>query len=99
MSSKNYDESGYNLISDLLTIFCSLRVSYPRRSGLVGKGNHSTPIYLSRFRILHFQSLGVPISSMCRNRVGEAWSVDSRMSLMNGENRQPVTDEPVEFEK
>ena len=37
MSSKNNEEIGYNLDLDFLTIVDELCVSYPRRSGLVGK--------------------------------------------------------------
>jgi hypothetical protein len=37
MSSKKYEESGYQLVLDLLTISYKSRVSYPRRSGSVGK--------------------------------------------------------------
>ena len=47
MSSENYEGSGYGLDLDLLTMLYWLRVSYPRRSGLLGKSdNHSRPIYL-----------------------------------------------------
>ena len=47
MSSKNHEESGYGLDLDLLTITYQLRVSYPRRSGLVKMGNQLRPIYLN----------------------------------------------------
>ena len=40
MSSKDLDESGYNLDLDLLTISYYSYVSYHRRSRLVGKSNH-----------------------------------------------------------
>ena len=52
-SSKNYEESGGGLNINLLTISHSSHVPYPRRSELVGKNNHSRPIYLTySFRIL-----------------------------------------------
>ena len=37
MSSKNYEESGYNLDVDLLTISFQLCVSYAKRSELLGQ--------------------------------------------------------------
>ena len=46
MTSENHEESGYGLDLDQLTISYWLRVSYPRRSGLVGNSNHLRPIYL-----------------------------------------------------
>ena len=39
MSSGNYEESGYILDVDLLTISYSSCVSYPRRSEIVGKSD------------------------------------------------------------
>ena len=53
MSSKIYVESGYVLNLDLLTIVYKSHVSYPRRSGLVGKTHththttHLLPIYFT----------------------------------------------------
>ena len=37
MNSKNYEESGYNLYLDLLTILDYLHTSYPSKSGLMEK--------------------------------------------------------------
>ena len=43
-----YEESGYSLDLDLLTnISYESHVSYPRRSGILRKHNHSRPIYLT----------------------------------------------------
>ena len=46
MSSKNYEESGYDLDLDLVIISYQLCVSCPGRNGIVGKGDHVRPIYL-----------------------------------------------------
>ena len=46
MSSVNYDESGYCLHLDLLTMLYLSRVSHTRRSGLVGKNKDVFKIYL-----------------------------------------------------
>ena len=48
MSSKNHEDSGYNLDFNLLTILYLSRIPYPRSGGLVGKSNHLRPIYLSK---------------------------------------------------
>ena len=46
MSSKHYEESGYGLNLDLLTILYWLLDSYLRRSALVKIGNNIRPICL-----------------------------------------------------
>ena len=45
MSSKNYEGSDFSFDWNLLTISYYSRVSYPRRSGPLGKSNHLKPIY------------------------------------------------------
>ena len=45
--SIHHEESGFNLHLDLPTVSCSSCVSYPRRSGQIGKSNHLGPIYIS----------------------------------------------------
>jgi len=47
MSSRNYEERGYILVLDLLTISYSSCVTHPRRSEIVGKSDHLRPIYLT----------------------------------------------------
>ena len=49
MSSKHYQESGYGLGLDLLTILQWSCFQYPRRSQLVGKSNHLRRTYLIFF--------------------------------------------------
>lgn len=46
MSFGNYEESGYDLVLDMLTVLYRSCVSCPRRSGLVVKSNHLRPICL-----------------------------------------------------
>jgi hypothetical protein len=46
MISKNVEECGHCVHSDLLTILYYSLVSYPKKSGLVRKSTHTRPIYL-----------------------------------------------------
>ena len=45
VSSKIYHKNGDMHNLDMLTILCKSHVSYPRRSGVVGKSNHLRPIH------------------------------------------------------
>ena len=67
MSSNNHEESGYYLDLDLLTISYCSGVAYSRRSGLVGKSNHLTPIYLtSKYHSISFvQHLQLYLKVQC----------------------------------
>ena len=56
MSSKKNDESGYDLDLDLLTISYYSHVSYPKRSGLLGKNNHLRHMYRTPWRLLESSS-------------------------------------------
>ena len=47
MRSGNHKEHGDALDLGLLTIWYRMCVSYPRRSGLVGRNGHSRPMYLN----------------------------------------------------
>ena len=58
MSSINYMKSGFGLDLEFLTILYQLCVSYPRRSGLVGRSNDLRPIYLIHFTFTYFDSQG-----------------------------------------
>ena len=46
MSSEDCEKGGDGGSLDLLTISYEIRVSYPRRSGLVEKNNHLRSIYV-----------------------------------------------------
>ena len=62
-SSEDFEESGYGLNVDVLTVSHWSRVSNPRRSGLVDKSNHWKPIYLSP--LWHTKSITNPVEAIC----------------------------------
>ena len=76
MSSINYEDSGYGLNLDLVTILYQSHVSYPRISG-VAMENHSRPIYLK---------LMAPCKLKCE-KLEDPWSPSGTIEGLSTSNK------------